>query len=233
MKDPAVRARVLSDMAKPPAGETNALKQSGSADKVLLLGFRNPALKPLTGRTLGEVARARGKSPEDTAIDLVIEDGSRVQVAYFQMNEANVRDFLKLPYVSFGSDAEAQAPEGPFLLSSTHPRAYGNFARVLGKYARDEQAITLAEAVRKLSALPVHNLGIKDRGTLKPGNFADVVVFDPKTVADHATFAKPQQFATGVNQVFVNGVQVLKDGEPTGQPAGRFVKGPGAGKCPA
>jgi N-acyl-D-amino-acid deacylase len=231
MKDPAVRARVLADMAKPPAGETNALRQSGSADKVLLLGFRNPALKPLTGKTLGEVARARGKSPEDTAIDLVIEDGSRVQVAYFQMNEDNVRDFLKLPYVSFGSDAEAQAPEGPFLLSSTHPRAYGNFARVLGKYARDEQAITLAEAVRKLSALPVQNLGIKDRGTLKAGNFADVVVFDPKTVTDHATFEKPQVFSTGVAQVFVNGVQVLKDGEPTGKPAGRFVKGPGAGKC--
>ncbi|MFZ4688597.1 MAG: N-acyl-D-amino-acid deacylase family protein [Polymorphobacter sp.] len=231
MQDPAVRARVLADMAKPPAGETNALKQSGSADKVLLLGFRNTALKPLTGKTLGEVARARGKSPEDTAIDLVIEDGSRVQVAYFQMNEANVRDFLKLPYVSFGSDAEAQAPVGPFLLSSTHPRAYGNFARVLGKYARDERAITLAEAVRKLSALPTQNLGIKDRGALKAGNFADVVVFDPKTIADHATFEKPQVFATGMQHVFVNGVQVLKNGEPTGAAAGRFVKGPGAGKC--
>lgn len=233
MKDPAIRARVLADMANPPAGETNALKQSGSADKVLLLGFRNPALKPLTGKTLAEVAKLRGLSPEETAIDLVIEDGSRVQVAYFQMSEANVRDFLKLPYVSFGSDAEAQAPEGPFLLSSTHPRAYGNFARVLGKYVREEQVITLQDAVRKLAALPVQNLGIRDRGLLKAGNFADIVVFDPATIADHATFETPQRFATGVAQVFVNGVHVLKDGEPTGRPAGRFVKGPGAGKCPA
>lgn len=233
LKDPKQRARVLADMKNPPKGEENLLKSAGSPDKVLLLGFGNPKLKPLTGKTLGEVARMRGKSPEETAIDLVIEDGTRVGTAYFLMDEANVRAQVALPWVSFGSDAEAQAPEGTFLLSSTHPRAYGNFARVLGKYVREDKVITLQEAVRKLAALPTANLGIRDRGQLRPGWFADVVVFDPMTIADHATFEKPQVYATGVSQVFVNGVEVLKDGEPTGKPAGRFVKGPGAGKCPA
>lgn len=233
LKDPKQRARVLADMKNPPAGEENLLRSAGSPDKVLLLGFGNPKLKPLTGKTLGEVARMRGKSPEETAIDLVIEDGTRVGTAYFLMDEANVRAQIALPWVSFGSDAEAQAPDGVFLLSSTHPRAYGNFARVLGKYVREDKVITLQEAVRKLAALPTANLGIKDRGQLRPGWFADVVVFDPMTIADHATFEKPQVFATGVSHVFVNGIEVLKDGEPTGKPAGRFVKGPGAGKCPA
>lgn len=232
LKDPATRAKVIADMKNPPAGEENLLKMAGSPDKVLLLGFANPKLKPLAGKTLAEVAKMRGTSPEETAIDLVIEDGTRVGTAYFLMDEANVRRQTGLPWMAFGSDAEAQAPEGPFLLSSTHPRAYGNFSRFLGKYVRDENTATLADAVRRLSGFPAENLGIKDRGTLKAGNFADVVVFDPKTVIDHATFEKPQVFATGVNQVFVNGVQVLKDGEPTGKPAGRFVKGPGAGKCP-
>jgi N-acyl-D-amino-acid deacylase len=232
LKTPADRARVLADMKNPPAGEENLLKMAGSPDRVLLLGFKNPKLKPLAGKTLAEVAKMRGTTPEETAIDLVIEDGTRVGTAYFLMNEDNVRRQTGLPWMAFGSDAEAQAPEGPFLLSSTHPRAYGNFARALGKYVRDEKTATLADAVRRLSGFPAENLGIKDRGTLKAGNFADVVVFDPATIADHATFDKPQVFATGVNQVFVNGVQVLKDGEPTGKPAGRFVKGPGAGKCP-
>jgi len=232
LKDPATRAKVIADMKNPPAGEENLLKMTGSPDKVLLLGFANPKLKPLAGKTLAEVAKMRGTTPEDTAIDLVIEDGTRVGTAYFLMDEANVRRQTGLPWMALGSDAEAQAPEGPFLLSSTHPRAYGNFARFLGKYVRDENTASLADAVRRLSGFPAANLGIKDRGTLKAGNFADVVVFDPRTIIDHATFEKPQVFATGVNQVFVNGVQVLKDGEPTGKPAGRFVKGPGAGKCP-
>jgi N-acyl-D-amino-acid deacylase len=233
MKDPANRARVIAEMKAPPPGETNSMAEAGGPEKVLLLGFRSEALKPLTGKTLAEVAAMRGRSAEDTAIDLVIEDGSRIQVAYFSMNEENVRAQVAIPWVSFASDAEAQAPEGVFLKSSTHPRAYGNFARVLGKYVREEKVISLADAVRKLSALPADNLRIEGRGRLKPGNFADVVLFDPATIADTASFARPQQLAVGVNHVWVNGVQVLKDGEPTGAAAGRHVKGPGTGKCPA
>ena len=233
LKDPANRARVIAEMKNPPPGETNSMQEAGGAEKVLLLGFRSEALKPLTGKTLAEVAAQRGKSAEDTAIDLVIEDGSRIQVAYFSMNEDNVRRQVALPWVSFASDAEAQAPEGVFLKSSTHPRAYGNFARVLGKFVREEKVISLAEAVRKLSALPADNLRLPGRGRLLPGNFADVVIFDPATIADTATFAKPQQLAVGVAHVWVNGVQVLKDGTPTGAPAGRHVKGPGTGRCPA
>jgi N-acyl-D-amino-acid deacylase len=233
MRDPANRARVIAEMKNSPPGETNSMQEAGGPEKVLLLGFRSEALKPLTGKTLAEVAAMRGKSAEDTAIDLVIEDGSRIQVAYFSMNEANVKKQVALPWVSFASDAEAQAPEGVFLKSSTHPRAYGNFARVLGKYVREEKVISLAEAVRKLAAMPADNLRILGRGRLQPGNFADVVIFDPATIADTATFAKPQQLAVGVNQVWVNGVQVLKDGAPTGAAAGRHVKGPGLGRCPA
>jgi N-acyl-D-amino-acid deacylase len=233
MKDPAMRARVIADMRNPPAGETNSMAEAGGPDKVLLLGFKTEALKALTGKTLAEVAASRGTSAEDTAIDLVIADGSRIQVAYFSMNEANVKKQIALPWMSFASDASAQAPEGVFLKSSTHPRAYGNFARVLGKYVRAEKVISLAEAVRKLSAQPADNLRITARGRLKPGNFADVVVFDPATIADRATFAQPQQLAVGVNHVWVNGVQVLQGGEPTGAAAGRFVKGPGTGRCPA
>jgi N-acyl-D-amino-acid deacylase len=173
------------------------------------------------------VARERGTSPEDTIIDLIIADGSRVQVVYSSMTEANVTRQMKLPWVSFGSDAAAMAPEGVFLLASTHPRAYGNFVRVLGKYARDEHALTLPEAVRRLAALPAHNLGLHDRGMLKVGDYADVVVFDPQTVTDHATFVKPQQLATGVTDVWVNGQQVLKDSEATGAHAGQVVRGRG------
>jgi N-acyl-D-amino-acid deacylase len=233
LKDPAIRAKVLAEMRDDNAPWENLARRAGSPENVLLLGFKNPKLKPLTGKTLGEVSRMRGTSPEDTAIDLVIEDGSRVGTAYFLMDEANVKRQIGLPWVSFGSDAGAPSAEGVFLLSQDHPRTYGNVARLLGKYVRDEKATTLPEAIRRLTSLPVSNLGIKDRGSLKPGYFADVVVFDPATIADHATFAKPAQYATGVAQVFVNGVQVLKDGEPTGAAAGRFVKGPGAGKCPA
>lgn len=233
MKLPANRAQVIADMRSPPPGETNSMAEAGGPEKVLLLGFRSPALKPLTGKTLAQVAAMRGRSAEDTAIDLVIEDGSRIQVAYFSMNEANVRRQVAIPWVSFASDAEAQAPEGVFLQSSTHPRAYGNFARVLGKYVRDEKVIGLAEAVRKLSALPADNLRIAARGRLLRGNFADIVVFDPATIADTASFARPQQLAVGVSQVWVNGVQVLRDGAPTGAAAGRHVQGPGTGRCPA
>jgi N-acyl-D-amino-acid deacylase len=227
LKEPATRAKVLAEMHDAHPKDWENLYAQAGAEGTLLVGFKSAALKPLTGKTLAEVAKTRGTSPEDTIIDLVIADGSRVQVVYFLMSEANVAKQMKLPWVSFGSDASAQAPEGVFLLSSTHPRAYGNFVRVLGKYARDEKALSLPEAVRRLAALPAHNLGLHDRGMLKPGYFADVVVFDPKTVTDHATFVKPQQYATGVSDVLVNGRQVLKAGEPTGTPAGRVVRGRG------
>ncbi len=227
LKDPQTRAKVLAEMRQDhPKDWENSYRQAGP-DGTLLVGFKSAALKPLTGKTLGEVARERGTSPEDTIIDLIIADGSRIQVVYSSMSEANVTKQMTLPWVSFGSDASAQAPEGVFLLSSTHPRAYGNFVRVLGKYARDEKLITLTEAVRRLSSLPAHNLGLHDRGLLKAGYYADLVVFDPKTVTDHATFVRPQQFATGVTDVLVNGKQVLKAGEPTGVAAGQVVRGRG------
>jgi N-acyl-D-amino-acid deacylase len=225
LKDPATRAKVLAQMRQDhPNDWENSYRQAGP-DGTLLVGFKSAALKPLTGKTLAEVAKERGTSPEDTIIDLIIADGSRIQVVYASMSEDNVSKQMRLPWVSFGSDASAQAPEGVFLLSSTHPRAYGNFARVLGKYARDEKALTLPQAVRRLSALPAHNLGLHERGLLKAGYFADIVVFDPKTVTDHATFLNPQQFATGVTDVLVNGQPVLKDSEATGAHAGRVVRG--------
>jgi len=224
LKDPATRARVIEEMRSGTPSFENLQKGAG-ADGTLLVGFKNPKLKPLTGKTLAQVAAARGVSPEDAAIDLVIEDGSRVQVVYFSMLEANVARQVALPYMSFGSDAEAQAPEPPFTLSSTHPRAYGNFARLLAKYVRDEKRLTLAEAVRKLSALPAHHLGLHERGMLKAGNYADVVVFDPATIQDHATFEKPHQFATGVSEVVVNGQLALANGEPTAARPGRVVRG--------
>jgi N-acyl-D-amino-acid deacylase len=227
MKDPATRARLVKEMRTPSKDWENLLLLTGSPDKVLLISFKNPKLKPLTGKTLGEVARMRGKSPEETAMDLVMEDDSRVGTVYFLMNEDNVKRQVGLPWVSFGSDADSQAPEGVFLKSSNHPRAYGNFARVLGHYVRDEKAATLPDAIRRLTSLPATNLGIKQRGALKAGYYGDVVVFDPATIADHATFAKPQQLSTGVDDVFVNGVQVLRSGKHTGAKPGRFVRGPG------
>jgi N-acyl-D-amino-acid deacylase len=227
LKDPATRAKVIGEMRQDhPKDWENSYRQSGP-DGTLLVGFKSAALKPLTGKTLGEVAKERGTSPEDTIIDLIIADGSRIQVVYSSMSEENVAKQMKLPWVSFGSDASAMAPEGVFLLSSTHPRAYGNFVRVIGKYSRDEKLLSLPEAVRRLAALPAHNLGLHDRGLLKTGYYADVVVFDPKTVEDHATFVKPQQLATGVSDVLVNGQAVLKDGEATGANAGRVVRGRG------
>ncbi|MFL6765507.1 MAG: amidohydrolase family protein [Sphingomicrobium sp.] len=226
LKDPATRARAIAEMHGPKAGENTKIV-TDEPDKVLMVGFKNPKLKPLTGKTLGQVARERGKPPEDVAADLIVEDGSRIQVVYFSMNEDNVRREVGLPWMSFGADAASQAPEGVFLKSSTHPRAYGNVARLLGKYVRDEHAAALPDAIRRLTSLPATNLAIKQRGWLKPGYYADVVVFDPKTIRDNATYEKPQQLASGVEDVFVNGVQVLKDGVHTGAKPGRVVRGPG------
>jgi N-acyl-D-amino-acid deacylase len=226
MKDPAVRARLQKEMTTPSDDWENLLMAAGP-ENVLLIAFKSDALKPLTGKTLAEVAKMRGKTPEETAMDLVIEDDSRIGTIYFLMSEDNVRREIALPWVSFGSDAGAPATEGVFLKSSDHPRAYGNVARLLGRYVRDEKVIPLEEAIRKLTSLPTSNLKIRDRGLLKAGYYADLVVFNPGTVQDHATFEKPHQYATGVRDVFVNGVQVLKNGEPTGAAAGRVVRGPG------
>lgn len=224
MKDPATRAKVIAEMRLEKPSFENLYRHAG-AEGTLLVGFKNPALKHLTGQTLAQVAKARGVSPEDAAVDLVIEDGSRVQVVYFLMSEENVARQTALPWMSFGSDASAQAPEGVFLKSSTHPRAYGNFARLLGKYVREEKTTSLADAVRRLSALPAQNLGLKDRGLLKVGYHADVVIFDPATIGDVGTYEQPKQFAKGVSDVFVNGKLALKDGEPTGQLSGQVVRG--------
>lgn len=227
LKNPAIRARVVDEMRNPTPDSENRLDHSGGAEGVLLLGFRNPALRKYQGKTLAEVAADRGTSPEETAIDLVIEDDSRVQVAYFTMSEENITKEIKLPYMSFGSDGGSMAPEGVFLNQSTHPRAYGNFARIFAKYVREEKAITIEDAVRKLTSLPAANMKLRDRGKLEEGYFADVVVFDPATIKDHATFDKPHQLSTGVSAVFVNGVLTVRDGEHTGAKAGRVVRGPG------
>ncbi|HKI71157.1 MAG TPA: D-aminoacylase [Verrucomicrobiae bacterium] len=227
LKDPAIRERVKREMDTPTDQWENFFIASGSPDKILLIGFKNDKLKPLTGKTLAEVAKTRGTSPEETAMDLVIEDGSRVSTVYFLMSEDNVRKEVALPWVSFGSDAESLAPEGVFLKSNPHPRAYGNFARLLGKYVRDEKIVPLQEAIRRLSALPAENLKLDRRGALKPGYFADVVVFDPAKIQDHATYEKPHRYSTGVLHVFVNGAQVLKNGEHSGAKPGRAVRGPG------
>ncbi len=226
LRDPVTRQRVRREMTTPTNDWENLFLAAG-AEGTLLVGFRNDALKPLAGKTLAEVAKTRGESPEDTAIDLVIEDGSRVQVVYFLMSEENVRRQIALPWITFGSDAGSMAPEGVFIKSSTHPRAYGNFARVLGRYTRDEKILTLQEAVRKLTSQPAATLKIQKRGSLTTGHYADVVVFDPAKVQDYATFEKPHQYSTGMLHVFVNGVQVLKDGDHTGATPGRVVDGPG------
>jgi N-acyl-D-amino-acid deacylase len=227
LKDPAIRKRVVAEMQDPGAGWENIRLLTGSDDRVLLLGFKNDKLKPLTGKTLAEVARSRGKSTEETVLDLIIEDDSTVGTAYFLMSEDNVELGLKQPWVSLGSDAESSAPEGVFLKSSTHPRAYGNVARFLGHYVRDRKLMTLEEGVHRLTGLPAHNWKLKDRGCLAVGCYADIVVFDPDTIIDHATYDRPMQYATGVSDVWVNGVQVLRDGEHTGARPGRVVRGPG------
>jgi N-acyl-D-amino-acid deacylase len=226
LRDPEIRARVFYEMTSPEVDWNNYYLQMGP-ENILLLGFKSDALKPLIGKTLKEVADMRGTHPAETAIDLVIEDNSRVDVSYFSMNEENVRKKVAKPWVSFGSDEEASATEGVFLLSNNHPRAFGTFARVLGKYSRDEGIIPLEEAVRRMTSLPVTNIQVRERGQLTAGYYADVVVFDPATIMDHATFPEPHQYATGVEHVLVNGARVIKDGEHTGATPGRVVRGPG------
>lgn len=226
LKDPAIRARVAEEMRSPTDAWENLMMGSG-AEGTLLLGFRNPALRGYVGKTLAAVAKERGVTPEEAAMDLVIEDGSRVSVAYFMMSEENVKRQIALPWMSFGSDAQAMAAQGDFIQNGTHPRAYGNFARLLGKYVREENVIPMEEAIRKLTGLPAENLRLYRRGLLKAGYYADVVVFDPEKVSDRATFEKPHEYAAGVEHVWVNGRRVLKDGESTGTKSGRFVRGPG------
>lgn len=227
LRDPVTRSRVKKEMSVPTLAWENLYLAAGSPRNVLLVGFKTDSLKYLTGKTLGEVAQIRGKSPEETAMDLVIDDDSRVGTVYFLMSEQNVKKQIALPWVSFGSDAESMAPEGLFLKSNPHPRAYGNFARLLGKYVREERIIPLEEAIRRLTSLPTGNLKLKKRGQLIPGFAADLVVFDPKTIGDHATFERPHQFSTGMIHVFVNGTQVLRNGEHTGAKPGRVIRGPG------
>lgn len=230
LHDPKVRAEMKKAMHTNAKDWENLYYGCGSPDNVILLQFNQDSLKKFNGKTLAEVARIRGTSPEETAMDLIIQDSTRVGVAYFLMKEENLQKQVSLPWVSFGSDAFSAAPEGVFLKSSTHPRAYGNFARVLAKYVREEKRMPLQTAIYKLSKLPATNLKLRKRGELAVGYFADIVVFDPATVQDHATYQEPQQFATGVTDVIVNGVMVLRHGEHTGAKPGRFVKGPGFGK---
>ncbi len=230
LEDAPTRAKIKKEMTTPGLGFENLCLSAGTTDGILLVEFKNEALKPLTGKTLTEAAKLRGLDPWETVLQLIEEDRTRVGVVFFLMSEANVRKQVPLPWLSFGSDAGSMATEGVFLKSSTHPRAYGNFARLLGKYVREEKLLPLEEAIRKLTSLPAETLGLEGRGTLNAGGYADVVVFDPKTIADHASFEKPHQYATGVRHVFVNGVAVLKDGEHTGALPGRALEGPGAKK---
>lgn len=227
MQDPKTRKKAVDEMRKPSDTWENLLLLAGGPDQVLLVGFANDSLKKFTGKTLAEVSQIHGKSPEETAMDLVIADSTRVGTVYFMMSENNIKKQIALPYVSFGSDAGSPTAAGIFLKSSNHPRAYGNFARLLAKYVREEKVISLEEAIRRLTSLPASNLKIQKRGTLAPRFYADVVVFDPAKIQDHATFARPHQYSTGVQHVFVNGEQVLKDGNHTGAKPGRVVRGPG------
>ena len=227
LRDPATREKIAAEVRTPSDQWENLYLAAGSPEKILLSGFKTEKLKPLTGKSLAEVAKMRGKDPIETAMDLISEDESRIDTIYFLMSEENVKKEIAKPWVSFGSDEASQAPEGNFIKSNCHPRAYGNFARVLGKYVREEKVLTLADAVRKLSGQPATNLGLDHRGFVREGMFADVVVFDPATIGDKATFEKPHQYAVGMKHVFVNGTQVLKDGEHTGAKPGRAVWGPG------
>ncbi|HEU4477493.1 MAG TPA: D-aminoacylase [Pyrinomonadaceae bacterium] len=227
LQDPATRQKIAEAVRTPTNDWENLYSLAGSPDRLVLASFRNDSLKPLIGKTLGEVAKMRGKDPVETIMDLLLEDRSRVGTIYFLMSEDNIRKQLRQPWVSFGSDAASIATEGVFLRSAAHPRAYGNFARLLGKYVRDERIISLTEAVRRLTSLPATNLGLKDRGLLKSGMFADVAIFDPQTIADRATFQNPHQYSVGVRDVFVNGKHVLKNGEHTGAKPGRALWGPG------
>ncbi len=227
LRDPATREKIKAEVKIDSDKWENLYLAAGSPDKILLVGFKSDKLKPLTGKTLAEVAKMRGKDPIDTMMDLIAEDESRIGTIYFVMSEDNVKKELAKPWISFGSDEASQAPEPPFTKSNPHPRAYGNFAKVLGKYVRDEKVIPMKEAIHRLSGLPATNLGLDHRGFVKEGMFADVVVFDPATIADRATFENPHQYAVGVKHVFVNGVQVIKDGEHTGAKPGRALWGPG------
>jgi N-acyl-D-amino-acid deacylase len=227
LQDPVIREQMKKEMNSNAQDWENTYYGAGGAKGVLLLGFRTDSLRKYIGKTLDEVAKLRNSSPEETAMNLIVEDSTRIAVSYFSMDSNNIKKEIALPWVSFCSDAESEAPEGVFLKTNPHPRAYGSFIRVLGKFSRDEKIISLPDAVRKLSKLPATNLKLQKRGELKVGNYADVVVFDPARVKDNATFAKPHQYAEGVMDVFVNGTQVIKDGEHTGAKPGRFVKGPG------
>ena len=227
LKDAVIRDRLKKEMTTPSDAWESLYMEAGAPENILLVAFKNEKLKPLTGKTLAEVAAMRKTSPVETMMDLVVEDGTRVGTIYFLMSEENVQKQIRRPWVSFGSDEGSYAPEGVFLKSNPHPRAYGNFARLLGKYARDEKLLSLAEAVRRLTSLPAANLKLPKRGYLRPGYFADLVVFDPDSIKDHATYSSPHQYSTGVVDVFVNGVQVLKSGEHTGAKPGRVVRGPG------
>ncbi|HEX4631504.1 MAG TPA: D-aminoacylase [Chthoniobacterales bacterium] len=227
LRDPATREKIKGEVQTPTDKWENLYLAAGSPEKILLSGFKSEKLKPLTGKSLAEVAKMRGKDPIETAMDLIAEDESRIDTIYFLMSEENVKKEIVKPWISFGSDEASQAPEGNFLKSNCHPRAYGNFVRVLGKYARDEKVLSLEQAIRKLSGLPATNLGLDHRGFLQEGMFADVVVFDPATIGDRATFEKPHQYAIGMKHVFVNGAQVLKDGEHTGAKPGKALWGPG------
>jgi len=226
LRDPGSRRRVLDDI-RDKTDWPNFYRNAGSPDRILLVSFKQEVLKPLQGKSLAEIARQRGKDPVETLLDLLLEDQSGISTVYFITAEENIRKLVPLPWISFGSDEAAQAPEGVFLKSMPHPRAYGNFARLLGKYVREEKLLPLEEAIRKLTSLPATNLGLDLRGLLREGYFADVVVFDPQIIADRATYEKPHQYAVGVRHVFVNGAQVLKDGEHTGARAGRALWGPG------
>ncbi len=227
LKDPAIRERLQLEMTTPTDRWESLYLDAGGAENVILIGFKNPALKDLTGKTVAEIAEQRGVSPEVALMDLVIEDHSPISAVYFLMSEANVRKKIAQPWMSFGSDEASLAPEGAFLKFNLHPRAYGNFARLLGRYVREERILSLAEAIRRLTSLPAKNLKLRDRGALEEGFFADVVVFDPAQIQDHATYAEPHRLATGVKHVFVNGEAVLRDGAHTGATPGRFVRGPG------
>src|SRR5881394_875529 len=227
LRDPVMRAIIKAEAQVDSDEWENLYLAAGSPEKILLVGFKSEKLKPLTGKSLAEVAKMRGKDPIDTIMDLIAEDESRIGTIYYVMSEENVKKELSKPWIAFGSDEASQAPEGPFLKSNPHPRAYGNFARVLGKYCRDEKVLPMPDAIHRLSGLPATNLGLDHRGFLKEGMFADLVVFDPATITDRATFEKPHQYATGVKHVFVNGVQVIKDGEHTGAKPGRALWGPG------
>ena len=230
LQDPIIRKKICDEIRAPTSSWENFYQLVGSPDRILLIGLKTSRLKPFAGKTLAEVAKIRKQDPVDTLLDLILEDRSRVITVYFTMSEENLKKGLQRPWVSICSDAPSMAPEEIFLKNSTHPRAYGSFARFLGKYVREEKLISLSEAIQRLSGLPATNLGLDHRGFLKEGMFADVVVFDPKTITDHATYENPHQYSTGVKDVFVNGVQVLKDGDHTGAKPGRALWGPGKKK---